>query len=81
MLSQYMSRALERATYKQLDDRTWVAEIPGFTGVWANALTVETCRRELLEFIGEWLLLKLRDQDPIPAVEGIEIKIFEVTGV
>ena len=80
MLSQYMSRALERATYKQLDDRTWFAEIPGFTGVWANASTVETCRRELLEVLEEWLLLKLRDQDPIPAVEGIEIKIAEVTG-
>ena len=81
MLSQYMSRALERATYKQLDDRTWFAEIPGFTGVWANAPTVETCRRELLAVLEEWLLLKLRDQDPIPAVEGIEIKIAEVTGV
>lgn len=81
MLSQYMSRALERATYKQLDDRTWFAEIPGFTGVWAHAPTVETCRSELLEVLEEWLLLKLRDQDPIPAVEGIEIKIAEVTGV
>jgi len=37
-------------------------------------------RRELLEVLEEWLLLKLRDQDPIPAVEGLKIKIAEVTG-
>jgi predicted RNase H-like HicB family nuclease len=81
MLAQYMEKVLERAEYKRLDDGTWFADIPGFNGVWANALTVEACRRELLEVLEEWLLLKLRDQDPIPAVEGIEIKIAEVTGV
>jgi predicted RNase H-like HicB family nuclease len=80
MLTQYMAKALERAEYKQLDDGTWFAEIPGFTGVWANAPTVEACRRELLEVLEEWLLLKLRDQDPIPAVEGLKIKIAEATG-
>ena len=54
-----MGRALEKATYKQLDDRTWFAEILGFTGVWANAPTVEACRSELLGVLEEWLLLKL----------------------
>jgi len=81
MLSQYMEKAMEGAEYKRLDDGTWFAEIPGFPGVWANAPTVEVCRRELLEVIEEWLLLKLRDHDPIPAMEGLEIKIAEVTGV
>lgn len=81
MLTQYMGKALERAEYKKLDDGTWFAEIPGFTGVWANASSVEACRSELLEVLEEWLLLKLRDRDPIPTVEGIEIKIAEVTGV
>jgi len=80
MVSQYMNRALERATYKQLDDRTWFAEIPGFTGVWANAPTVEACRSELLGVLEEWLLLKLHDGDPIPVIDGIELKIAEVTG-
>jgi predicted RNase H-like HicB family nuclease len=79
MLFRYMEKALERAEYKKLDDGSWFAEIPGFTGVWANAPTVEACRRELLEVLEEWLLLKLRDTDPIPAVGGIEIKIAEVT--
>ena len=80
MLSRYMSKALEKAEYKKLDDGTWFAEIPGFTGVWANAPTVEACRSELLEVLEEWLLLKLRDGDPIPVVDGIELKIAEVAG-
>ena len=80
MLNQYIQKALERAEYKRLDDQTWFAEIPGFTGVWANAPTVEICRKELVEVLEEWVLLKLKDNDPIPVIDGIEIKIAEVAG-
>jgi len=80
MLNQYIQKALERAEYKRLDDQTWFAEIPGFAGVWANAPTVEICRKELVEVLEEWVLLKLRDNDPIPVIDGIEIKIGEVAG-
>jgi len=64
MLNQYIEKALERAEYKRLGDRSWFAEISGFTGVWANAPTVEICRKELVEVLEEWVLLKLRDKDP-----------------
>lgn len=80
MLNQYIQKALERAEYKKLDDQTWFATIPGFTGVWANARTVEICRKELVEVLEEWVLLKLRDNDPIPVLDGIRIKIVEVAG-
>ena len=78
MLSDYIQKALEKAQYKKLDKGTWFAEIPGFEGVWANADNVEKCRQELMEVLEEWLLLKIRDQDPIPKIEGIDIKIKEV---
>jgi len=81
MLNQYIQKALEKAEYKRLDDRTWFAEIPGFTGVWANAATVEICRKELVEVLEEWVLIKLRDNDPIPVIDGIETKIPEVAGI
>jgi predicted RNase H-like HicB family nuclease len=77
MLFEYTQKALKRARYKTLDDGTWFAEIPGFEGVWANAGTVEECRHELLEVLEEWLVLKIRDQDPIPELEGIEIRVRE----
>ena len=81
MLFEYTQKALERAEYKKLDDGTWFAEIPGFEGVWANATSVEECRRELLEVLEEWLILKIRDRDPIPELEGISLNIKEVSAV
>jgi predicted RNase H-like HicB family nuclease len=78
MLSEYIQKALEKALYKVLDDGTWFAEIPGFQGVWANASTVEECRQELVEVLEEWLVLKIRDRDPIPEIEGVRIEIREV---
>lgn len=81
MLFEYIQAALEKAEYKQLDNNTWFAEIPGFEGVWANGNTVEECRKELIEVLEDWLLLKIRDRDPVPVVNGIEISIKEATNV
>jgi len=78
MLYEYIQKALKKAQYKILDSGTWFAEIPAFEGVWANAKSVEECRQELQEVLEEWLLLKIRDGDPIPEIEGVEIKIKEV---
>ena len=78
MLSEYVQKALEKARYKVLEDGTWFAEIPGFEGVWANAGTVEECRHDLMEVLEEWLVLKIRDRDPIPEIEGVTIQIKEV---
>jgi predicted RNase H-like HicB family nuclease len=78
MLSEYIQKALERAQYKILGDGTWFAEIPGFQGVWANAVTVEECRKELVEVIEEWLILKIRDRDSIPELDGLKIQINEL---
>jgi len=75
MLSEYIQSALQRSAYKQLEDRTWFAEIPGFEGVWANAATVEACRSELAEVLEEWLLLKIHDHDPLPCLDGLDLMI------
>ena len=81
MLLNYIQKALEEAEYKRLDDGTWYAEIPGFQGVWANGKNIEECRRELQEVMEEWLILKIRDNDPIPKIEDVEIKIREAAVV
>ncbi|HHT9132447.1 MAG TPA: type II toxin-antitoxin system HicB family antitoxin [Candidatus Tripitaka californicus] len=78
MLVEYIQGALEKAEYKKLDDGNWFAEIPGFEGVWADGKTVEECRKELVEVLEEWVILKLRDKDPIPEVQGIAINIKEI---
>jgi predicted RNase H-like HicB family nuclease len=68
MLFEYIQNALAEARYKILDDGTWFAEIPGFEGVWANGKTVEECRKELIEVLEEWFVLKLKDGDPMPSL-------------
>ncbi|MBI5286320.1 MAG: type II toxin-antitoxin system HicB family antitoxin [Deltaproteobacteria bacterium] len=78
MLADYIQGVLESAEYKKLEDGTWFVEIPGFDGVWANGKTVEECRKELVEVLEEWLILKIRDNDLIPQVKGIRISIKEV---
>jgi len=66
MLFEYIQGALEKAEYKKLEDGTWFAEVPGFDGVWANNKSVEECRKELIEVLEEWLVLKIKDGDSVP---------------
>lgn len=61
MLTEYIQSALRRSVYKQLEDQTWFAEIPGLEGVWANADTVEACRTELSEVLEEWGVVAIED--------------------
>jgi len=77
MIVEYLNAALEMAQYKQLDDGSWFAEVTPLQGVWANGSTVEECRRELLEVIEEWILLKTRHGGPIPPIAGIDINVKE----
>lgn len=67
-----MTKALKRAKYKLLDDRTYLGEIAGLRGVWANAKTLEMCREELREVLEDWLLLAVRNRERIP---GFRIKV------
>lgn len=78
MLTQYLGKALEKAEYRKLEDDSWFAQIPGFEGVWANGKTVEECRKELVEVLEEWIFLKINDGDPIPVLNGVELRIKEV---
>ena len=78
MLINYINAALKKAEYMKLDDGSWFGEIPGFPGVWANGKTLEACREELIEVLEEWLLLKIRDGDELPVVDGYKISFNKV---
>ena len=78
MLGEYIQGAIEDAEYKQLEDGSWFAEIPGFDGVWANGKSIQECRKELIEVLEEWIILKIKDKDKLPIVKGIDINIKEV---
>lgn len=78
MLVEYIQAVIETADYKKLDDGSWFAETAGFEGVWANGKSVEECRKELVEVLEEWLILKIKDKETLPVVKGIDINIKEV---
>lgn len=73
MLTRYIHEAMGKARYKILEDGTYFGEISGFVGVWANERTLEKCREVLQEVLEEWLLLKLRDNDPLPKIGRIDL--------
>ncbi len=77
ILTEYVEAAMRKAVIEQLGDGTWYANIPPCPGVWANEKTPETCKGTLREVLESWLLLKLRDNDPIEEIDGIGLKVVE----
>ncbi|HLG10627.1 MAG TPA: type II toxin-antitoxin system HicB family antitoxin [Dehalococcoidia bacterium] len=74
MFSEYVEKAMRKATYELIEDGTFFGEIPGFAGVWGNAPTLEKCRDELKSTLEEWLVLKLWDHDDdIPSVGRLSL--------
>lgn len=76
VLTDYIRAAMKKATYEILeDDRSFYGSIPGFEGVWANALTLEECRDELQEVLEGWLLISISRNLPVPVVDGLELVV------
>jgi predicted RNase H-like HicB family nuclease len=76
MISEYINKAMEAARYEMLsDDGTYYGEIPPCPGVFANATTLEQCRRELREVLEEWILFRVHKNLPIPPIDNVEIVI------
>lgn len=78
MLITFIQAAMEHATYEKTETDTYFGEIPICPGVWSEAKTLEACRRELQEVLEDWLMLKLRDGDELPIVDGIDLNLQKV---
>ena len=78
MIQEYIKAAMDRAKYKLLDNETFFGEIPDCQGVWASATALEACREELQEVLEDWLLIRLRKDMLIPALNGITLEVHEL---
>ena len=79
LIERYRRLAMKKASFEQLDDGTWYAdiEIPGFEGVWSNEDNLKDCLNVLDEVLMDWLLLKIQDEDrDIPVLEGIDLNVL-----
>jgi len=75
MLTKYINAAMNAAHYEIMEDGDYYGGIPPCPGVWASGKTLEKCREELQEVLEEWLILKLKDGDPIRAIAGIDLQV------
>jgi len=75
MLTRYIAEAMKRAKYKRLADGTCFGRIPGLAGVWANDSSRDRCESVLQEVLEEWLILKIRDRDPVPRLGRVALHL------
>ena len=84
MLTDYIHAAMRKAHYEILpvprsedpdsigNGEGYFGSIPDLQGVWANADTLEVCRKELREVLEEWILIGLKMGHSIPQIDGTE---------
>jgi len=71
VLTQYLQAAMRRAHYEILeDDGSFYGEIADCPGVYANAGTLEACREELEQVLGEWVLFRIHRNTHLPRIGG-----------
>jgi predicted RNase H-like HicB family nuclease len=76
MLTAYIHAAMHHAHYELLpDNEGFYGEVEDLPGVWAQALTLETCREELQSVLEGWLLLGLRLGHHLPVIDEIDLNI------
>jgi predicted RNase H-like HicB family nuclease len=75
MFSEYIQAALKLAEYDTLEDGSYVATVEGLQGVIAIGDSIEECRRDLIEVIEGWIVLRLKLGDSIPPIQGISINV------
>lgn len=75
MFTEYVEKAMQHATYKQLDDGTWWGEVAPLEYTFAIAPTLDACRIELKDVVEDWLLVAIANHNPIPMIDGVTIKI------
>lgn len=74
MIREYIASAMQKAHYEILqEDQSFYGSIAECSGVWANAATLEECRRELEEVLEDWLLVGISLRHPLPIIDGIDI--------
>ena len=70
MITEYIEAALSKAKYELIEDEEpFYGEVPELEGVWATGKTLEECRKNLVEVIDGWIIVRLRKGLPIPPIE------------
>ncbi len=71
MLAEYIAKAVENARFERLENSRYFGTVPGFQGAWAEADSIENCRRELADVLEDWILLAIRRNLELPVLAGV----------
>ena len=78
MIHSYIDAAIQRARYELIqDEEPYYGEVPELQGVWATGKTLEECRRNLIEVVDGWLLLRIARRMPVPALGEVRLELPE----
>lgn len=70
MLIEFFENYIEKAKYELIDNgKTYYGEIPQLKGVWTTGKTLEECRKNLLETLEGWVIVRLKNNLSIPKVK------------
>ena len=80
LLAKYIEIAMRDANFVIFcEDGTYFGDIYGFQGVWANADSLEECRKELAETLEDWILLGIELGHEIPVLPSVDLMPKEKT--
>jgi predicted RNase H-like HicB family nuclease len=71
---EYIEAVLSIAIYTVLEDGEYFGLVPGLIGIMASGKTFRECRRELAGNIEEWIVTRLKAEQPIPPVGGCKLE-------
>jgi predicted RNase H-like HicB family nuclease len=73
ILTAFIEAAMQTIQYVCLTDKTVYGKIPDCSGVWGEGSNQQECKKDIQEALEIWLLLKLKDNDSIPIINGIDL--------
>ncbi|MEG4863397.1 MULTISPECIES: type II toxin-antitoxin system HicB family antitoxin [Microcoleaceae] len=72
ILSEYVDKAMDEASYDKLEDNSFVGKITVCKGVIAFGSTLKECQNELRSTLEDWILLGLKLRHRLPENWAIE---------
>jgi predicted RNase H-like HicB family nuclease len=73
ILSEYVDKAMDEASYDKLEDNSFVGKINVCKGVIAFGSTLKECQNELRSTLEDWILLGLKLRHRLPVIDNIDL--------
>ena len=73
MLIEYVNKAMSKASYDKMEDKSFSGKIPQCPGVIAFGETLYQCQQELRSSLEGWLIVKISHGDKLPVMGKINL--------